>query len=460
MLAYFHAVTTGRLTRQELGWLLAQEARGAARTLRQDVALLSVAPPPLAPSAAPAQPRVETTLNALDDAIDLLTQLEHGPTAQKTARRGRLDVAAVLWELAPYAAVSIEPGAGTEVFGDEADLRRMLHVLLTQTNHQGGQGVSIRREGDWVRVSAELGPDAAAGTEIERRWLGRMATRMGGRLDLEGGTMSLRLPADASTDLSEVADLRKELEQAQQLGEAYARELASVLTASAPAAATAEPEDATVATRRLDAVVSFARGTHATLRALFRALRADVDALPDGPAAQTLREHASSGHELVAELARLASCPQGEQETEEDLARLALDAVGALDARAARHGVRVEVAVGPDIRCLVRPEATRLLVRSLLDHAIAATPRAGIVSVTARVEDGAVALRVTDGGVVVPTEALHALLKNSADPASLGRPPGPALLTAGLLAASLGAPLELAESPGTGLVATVRLTVA
>src|SRR5690349_23478874 len=45
-MAYLAFVTTGRLTRQELGWLLAQEARGAAKILRQDVTLLSQPPPP------------------------------------------------------------------------------------------------------------------------------------------------------------------------------------------------------------------------------------------------------------------------------------------------------------------------------------------------------------------------------------------------------------------------------
>src|SRR5262249_2912596 len=190
-------------------------ARGAAKILRQDVTLLSQPPPPdaAAPIVVP-DLRVATTLNALDDAIDMLSELETGPQGSKPAsRRGRIDLAAMLWEFAPTASISIEPGAGTEVFGEESELRRMLNVLLSQTNfavgtqHEGTAAVRIRREADWIRITVNLGPDVSASTELERRWLSRMATRMGGRLDLEGGTMALLLPADASVDQSEVADL-------------------------------------------------------------------------------------------------------------------------------------------------------------------------------------------------------------------------------------------------------------
>ena len=91
--------------------------------------------------------------------------------------------------------------------------------------------MKIRRQGDFVRISADLGPDTAALGELERRWLSRMALRHGGSVELEGGTHSILLQADGAIDQREVTELRKELEQAQQLGEAYARELASVLAA-------------------------------------------------------------------------------------------------------------------------------------------------------------------------------------------------------------------------------------
>src|SRR5689334_11281080 len=127
--------------------------------LRKDVTLLTQ-PPPAAPAVTPQAPdvRVETTLNALDGAIDLLSELESGPAAPK--RRGRIDLVALMMELSPGAKISFEPGAGTEVAGDESEFRRMLHVLVGQASSVGGggkdttSGVHVRREGDWVRVTA------------------------------------------------------------------------------------------------------------------------------------------------------------------------------------------------------------------------------------------------------------------------------------------------------------------
>src|SRR5215207_2506573 len=89
-------VSQERLTRHEISWLLAQEARGAARALREGVSQLRqgpAGPEPLirnAPSEAP--PPVESTLDALDDAISMLSDLNTGARgARVQARRGRID---------------------------------------------------------------------------------------------------------------------------------------------------------------------------------------------------------------------------------------------------------------------------------------------------------------------------------------------------------------------------------
>src|SRR5689334_18871932 len=97
--------------------------------LRKGVTLLTQPPPPSAPAVAASTPdvKVESTLNALDGAIDLLSELEAGPS---TKRRGRIDIVGLLMELSPSANLSFEPGAGTEVAADESELRRMLHVLV------------------------------------------------------------------------------------------------------------------------------------------------------------------------------------------------------------------------------------------------------------------------------------------------------------------------------------------
>src|SRR5271170_7672772 len=159
-------VTKGRLTRQELGWLLTQEAAGAAERLRMGVQVLkSNVPPPLEGGAAP----VDATLDALDDAMRMLSNIHKVPSNVR-GRRGRIDLAALLWEVAPEARVSIEPGGGTEISGDEAEIRRMMHLLV---GHGSGAGsaVTVRRDGDDVCVSVVLGPDSSATADTERAWL-------------------------------------------------------------------------------------------------------------------------------------------------------------------------------------------------------------------------------------------------------------------------------------------------
>jgi two-component system, OmpR family, sensor kinase len=81
-------VSQERLTRHEISWLLAQEARGAARALREGVSQLRQGPgaePRIiqAPADAPA---VETTLDALDDAITMLSDLNTGARRALAAR--------------------------------------------------------------------------------------------------------------------------------------------------------------------------------------------------------------------------------------------------------------------------------------------------------------------------------------------------------------------------------------
>ncbi|HEX4336664.1 MAG TPA: hypothetical protein VH062_12170 [Polyangiaceae bacterium] len=467
-MAYLAVVTTGRLTRQELGWLLAQEARGAAKILRQDVTLLSQ-PPPADASINVVMPdiRVHSTLNALDDAIDMLSELETGPQGSKPAsRRGRIDLAALLWEFMPTASINIEPGAGTEVFGEESELRRMLNVLLSQTNfsagsqHEGAAAVRIRREADWIRITATLGPDVSASTELERRWLSRMATRMGGRLDLEGGTMALLLPADASNDQSEVADLRKELVQAQQLGEAYARELATVFAAGQMPESEPPPDRADVAVRRFGLLVALSSAVHRMLSPVFHGLEEELEKLGATEGRAALALQVSSGYSLLGELGRVASCPTSEPFHVVDAAKALRDCASEADARAARHGVRLVLETPAELLLSTRPKALALLARTLLDHAISASPRGTKVAISAVEDAGGLRLRVSDGGPVVPASARGDVLEHGVDPASLGRPPGPSLLVAQVVATYLGGSLKLGESDSAGALAEAHVPAA
>ncbi len=457
-MAYLAVVTTGRLTRQELGWLLAQEARGAAKILRQDVTLLSQPPPPDASvNIVIPDVRVHSTLNALDDAIDMLSELEAGPQGSKPAsRRGRIDLAALLWEFAPTASISIEPGAGTEVFGEETELRRMLNVLLSQTNfsigtqHEGAAAVRIRREAEWIRITVNLGPDVSASTELERRWMSRMATRMGGRLDLEGGTMVLLLPADASNDQSEVADLRKELVQAQQLGEAYARELATVFAAGQMPEPDVQMDRGDVTVRRFGLLVALSSAVHRTLSPVLHGLEEEVEKLSTSDGRAAMAQQVSSGYSLLAELGRVATCPTSEPPHVVDAAKLLRDSVAETEARAARHGVRLMLEVPGELLLSTRSRALTLLARTLLDHAISASPRGTKVAISAVDDGGGARIMVSDGGPVVPAAARADLLEHKVDPASLGRPPGPALVVAQVVASYLGGSLRVGESQGAG----------
>ena len=407
--------------------------------------------------------RVENTLNALDDAIGMLSELEAGPQsgAKQSSRRGRIDLAALLWEFAPSASISIEPGAGTEVFGEEVELRRMLHVLVSQTNFAGSghdaatAPVRIRRDADWIRITVDLGPDVSANTDLERRWLSRMATRMGGQLELEGGTMSLVLPADASGDQSEVADLRKELVQAQQLGEAYARELASVFAAGQPAEAELPADRGDVAIRRFELLVAVASAAHRSLGAVFRGLQEESARLGPGNAESALAAHLSAGLATLGELSRVAACPTTESEERVDLSRAVRDVLSEAEGRAARVGVRIGVDVPAELVLSTRPRALSLLIRSLVDHALSATPRGGHVKVVLTAETGGAKVTVTDGGPVVPTSAQTALLEHRLDPAALGRPPGVALLVAHSVSAYLGGTLRLGEDASSGTAAAM-----
>lgn len=438
-----------RLTRQELSWLLAQEARGAAKLLRQGVTQLK----------APAEPAasVETTLDTLDDAIGKLSELQSGAPG-KAARRGRIDLAALLYELAPNARIAIEPGAGTEVFGEENELKRMLYVLVSQAS--AGQAspsddtapeVQIRREDQWVRISVDLGPDTTATGELERRWLSRMAVRHGGRLELEGGTQSVLLPANGASDQREVVELRKELEQAQQLGEAYARELAQVFSAGEMPDERASVHPSEGGAERFELLVAGSSALSRSLRELDEAIKADAALAEralgqDAELCQRLSRRAAAVHELSLGLSRLAECPLTEPAERVDPREFAERAVHASEARAARSGVELVLHAEQCSPVSVRPKAFELLLKTLVDHAISATPRDGRVSIRLAPLPSGVEVCVQDGGPVVPDTARSDILRRRVDPTALGRPAGLSLLAAHTLAAHLGGNLTLRQS--------------
>ncbi len=445
-------VSNERLTRHELTWLLAQEARGAAKTLRDEVVRIR-------PGASePAPEPVETTLDALDDAIEMLSELNTGSRGKKP-RRGRIDLAALLYEIAPNARIAIEPGAGTEVFGDEADLRRMVNLLVTQAGSQAV--VHIRRHRDWVKISVDLGPDIAAIGELERRWLSRMATRHGGSFELDGATQSILLQADGASDQREVNELRKELEQAQQLGEAYARELAAVLgggdVRSEPPPSLAGSDGAS----RLEILRGAFSAFERVCRSTADAARADASAAGklEGGAdlSQSLTRRAQNLSELSSELAAYAELDADEASSEVDLVALCRAAEQAALPKAARRGVVIELSIPQQARVTTKRKLLELLLRELFAHAVAATPRSGRVQLSAYSTEVGTVVAFEDGGPPVPETARAAILRHATDPTSLGRPAGVSLLAAYVVAGALGSELELREGAHGATEAWFRL---
>jgi hypothetical protein len=257
----------------------------------------------------------------------------------------------------------LEPGAGTQVSGDEEEYRRMLQVLLTQSGvgqlANNTPAVEVRREGDWVRVTTALGPDVAASGELERRWLSRMAVRLGGRYELLGKSHSLVLPAD-NDDRVELKALREELLQAQQLGQSYALELAQALS-SADRGVEAEARASHAAIRWALGIT--ARALPETSRQVFQCILAVDDAAPPGSVA--LAE--------ALELALQTALPWA-------------------------HARGISLSASPtDATCTARPSVLRAQLELLLLHAIGATVDRGRVEIRTSDRDGRVYVELEHG---------------------------------------------------------------
>jgi signal transduction histidine kinase len=457
-------VSKGKLTRQELGWLLTQEAQGAAERLRKGVSALTQAPPAPGAEGTVDTSGVDAPLSALDDAMKMLANLHPNPVSVR-GRRGRIDLASLLWEVAPEARVSIEPGSGTEVFGDEAELRRMLHVML---GHGSGTGssVTIKREGDEVVLGVLLGPESSASAEAERAWLSRMAIRYGGRHELEGGMEIMALPAEGVGARDDVAKLRKELDEARKQGQAYARELAAMWSAGEEAVTqSTTPPMPGAAAERHGAVASFAGGVAATLRAMLSPIGREAGGSGDASERlEAIRQRLFAVQDFVGELAAIGESDPQEPPREIDLAEVVRLEVRALEGRAARAGVTVTVASGGDDGPASRfygraaPRAAAVAVRGLVAHAIGASPRGSTVHVSfapPRSDEEGPSIVVDDSGTTLPAVARKALLALEVEPGTFGRPSGVALFAAAEIAAAQGGRIEVSDAPSGGLRASV-----
>lgn len=467
---------TERLTKNELTWLLAQEARTAAQKLRRGVGMnvpeeaLTASSPVIIEEGSGG---VESTLNRLDEAVSMLASL-HGHPVQR-GRRGKIDLAALIWEVAPEARVQIEMGEGTTVFGDESELRRMLHVLIGQGGDpraaHGAPGVTIRREGDDIRIGVNLGPDTPAAFTQERSWLSRMATRYGGKLELDGSMQTLVLAADIDPQRREVENLKKELAAAQAQGEAYARELAAVFSrgdtlavagtgvhGSAPPGPVPAPRPSRLPNSTGDGLavlVAAVRALSGDLRGILAAIGRDVAPLRDkggevGDIAASVGRHVTGASEVVADLARLGSCPIGELPRPCDVSDLIRECVDRERGRAQRHDVKVALTAPESAEALIEVGALTVLLQVLVDHAIEATPAGGAIAVELIETPAAYHITFDDAGSPLPPSARASVLSRDFDALALGRPQGLSLIAATTIAAHLRYTLDVEEAPRGG----------
>lgn len=431
-------MTSDKLTRNELAWLFAQEAKSASSRLRQGVGLTEAAPPP-APEESGG---VETTLARLEEALGALTNL-HGQPGPR-GRRGRIDLAALVWEIAPEARVQIEMGEGTSVFGDEAEIRRMLHVLIGQTSDavglKGAHEISIRREGDQVKVRTGLGPDASSVFETERQWLSRMATRFGGSFELEGAVQTLSLPADDGSRSEEIAALRKELAEAQAQARSGARDISSQFPSAG------DP---------LVVLVAAARAISTELRSILSTIGRDIAPLRArgddvGDVAASVSRQVTVASEVVADLSRLGRCPIGETPRHADLVELLREVVRDEEGRATRHDIKLEISAPATLADVVAPGGFQALVHALVEHAIEASPPGSRLDVTLEDTEQGPILAVDDRGPPLPPEARAGILSRDFEALSGGRTSRIALVSAVAIAAHYRMRFEVEEAPQGG----------
>lgn len=466
---------TDRLTKNELTWLLAQEARTAAQKLRRGVGMTSPEETLTAPVIIEeGSGGVESTLNRLDEAVNMLASL-HGHPVQR-GRRGKIDLAALLWEVAPEARVQLEMGEGTTVFGDESELRRMLHVLIGQSGDpssaHAAPHVTIRREGDHIRVGVNLGPDTPAAFTQERHWLARMATRYGGRLDLDGSMQTLVIAADVDPQRREVENLKKELAAAQAQGEAYARELAAVFSRGdtgsglpAPPASPHLPRPSRLPTSMGDGLavlVAAVRALSGDVRGILAAIGRDITPLRDragevGEIAASVGRHVTGASSLVADLARLGSCPIGELPRPADIADVLKECVAGERARALRHDVTLDVIAPEDAQDTIELGALTVLFQVLIAHAVDASPSGSAVLVEMTETPVTFTVTFDDAGPSLPPSARGSVLSRDFDAIAMGRPQTLALIAASTIAAHLHLAMDVEEGSRGGT--RVRLTL-
>lgn len=389
---------------------------------------------------------VEGTLNRLDEAVGMLASL-HGQPVQRP-RKGKVDLAALLWEVAPGARADIQVGEGTTVFGDEGELRRMLGVLLAQGSGLHGKAapVSLRRVDGYIHVAVQLGPDKAPTFDLERKWLARMAVRHGGRVELHGSTQTLILEAEVDESRREVQALRKELVDAHTRQQEIERELAS--RSDAPASmpfgqGSKRPPTPDAAA----SVIAVARASASQLRSA-AAVFSRVSGVSEEAA-----DAASALSDLSRVLGALGSTPVGEMPRAIALGDIIAESVRRASTQAAHRGIKV-VVEGAGREEVVPVETWTTLLALLLENAIVGSPRDS--QVTVGIASGEREVYVEDSGPALGPRAQKLLLSREFEAYAHDRPPPVALLGAHVLATAAQATLLIDAGARGGCRIRVR----
>ena len=269
--------------------------------------------------------------------------------------------------------------------GSGALLGTLVHAPRSAGDRKDAEPPFVRTVTRWLLLSA-LGSGALAlvlTLALSRRILGPVESLTAAARRMGAGDLSQRVRVSSADEIGELARAFNAMAEAVERNEALRRNLVSDVAHE--------------------------------LRTPLTNLRGQIEALEDGllaPGADTLR----SLHEEVLILSRLVNDLQ-------DLAlaeagqlplhrgRLVLSeaiegALASIRAGAAERGVLLHAEAGPELAVDADRERLGQVLRNLLANALTHTPDGGRIEVTARAENGSVAIRVQDTGVGISAEQL------------------------------------------------------
>jgi signal transduction histidine kinase len=202
---------------------------------------------------------------------------------------------------------------------------------------------------------------------------------------------------------------------------------------------------------RFATLVGVASGIERALRGVVDGLKEDAKLAraelgESSTLAARMSERAAFAQERLRGVAQAAACPAEEHENRADLVTEVRTIMENHEAWAARRGVHLEYEGSSTLAARTYKQTLRLMLDSLLDHAVLATPRGKNVGLKVeRTREGAW-ISVIDGGPAVPRQSRDALLRNVTDATALGRPGGISLLVAYLAAGRLAGSLVMDET--------------